>query len=62
MEQYNQSINNIYTLKEGLMTESGQKFRTIFEFVVTAKKVKLIKMCIHETHSKVRVHGNLSDT
>jgi len=35
-------------------------YNILIEFGITMKVVKLIKMCLNETYTRVRVHNNLS--
>jgi hypothetical protein len=56
-----QCISYLYISRKP-MTQEGFLYDILIEFGIPVKLVRLIKMCLNETYSRVRVGKHLSDT
>jgi hypothetical protein len=61
--EYNGTVHQLFIdFKKACDSVKGEVlYNILFEFVIPKKLVRLIKMCLNETYSKVRVGKLLSD-
>ena len=56
-----QCISSLKTSRKLMIQLEGILYNVIIEFGIPMKLVRLIKMCLKETYSRVRVGQHLSD-
>jgi hypothetical protein len=61
MEVRRDSTLAIYRLQENLLSQDGSFYNGLIEFGTPMKLVGLNKVCLNETHSKVRISKHLPD-
>jgi len=61
--EYNEAVHQLFTdFEKAYYSVSGEiLYNILIEYGVPRKLVRLIKMCLTETYSRVRVGKNLSD-
>ena len=55
-----QSISSLYISRKPMFHKAGGLYNILIEFVIPMKLVRLIKICLTETYSRVQVGKNLS--
>jgi hypothetical protein len=58
--EYNETVRQPMKAYDSLRREV--LYNTLIEFGVSMKLVRLIKMCLNETHNKIRIGKHLSDS
>ena len=56
-----QCISYLYTSRKLMIQLGGSSYKILIEFGIPRKLVRLIKMSLTETYSRVRVGENVSD-
>jgi hypothetical protein len=62
--EYNETVHQLFIDFKKAYDSVSRKvlYNILIEFVVSIKLVRLIKMCLNETYSKVRIRKHLSDS
>jgi hypothetical protein len=58
--QYNEAVHQLFIEKKP-MIQSGQEYNIIIEYGIPRKLVRLVKVCLNATCSRVQLGKHLSD-